>query len=110
MKPKFDLVEKSLGDGLGELDIACWSTPAGGYFVSMDARPGLARQIEQLARETGLTLTPAGAPFPYRRDPEDRNLRIAPTFASLEDLAAAMSVLVLCVKLATVRQQLGSSS
>jgi len=110
VRPKFELVEQTLTDGLGELDIARWTTPAGGYFVSMDTRPGLAKHIEQLARATGLTLTPAGAPFPYKKDPEDCNLRIAPTFASLEELSVAMSILVLCVKLATVRQQLGSSS
>ena len=110
VRPKFELVEQTLTDGLGELDIARWTTPAGGYFVSMDTRPGLAKHIVQLARATGLTLTPAGAPFPYKKDPEDCNLRIAPTFASLEELSVAMSILVLCVKLATVRQQLGSSS
>lgn len=110
VRPKFELVEQTLTDGLGELDIARWTTPAGGYFVSMDTRPGLAKHIEQLARATGLTLTPAGAPFPYKKDPEDCNLRIAPTFASLEELSVAMSILVLCVKLATVRQQLGASS
>ena len=110
VKPKFELVEQTLRDGLGELDIACWTTPAGGYFVSLDTRPGLAKHVEQLAGETGLTLTPAGAPFPCGKDPEDRNLRIAPTFASLEDLSVAMSILVLCIKLTTVRQQLGLSS
>ncbi len=110
LKPKFELVEQALREGLGELDIAHWTTPAGGYFVSMDTRPGLAKNIEQLARETGLTLTPAGAPFPRGSDPEDRNLRIAPTFKNLEDLLVAMSILVLCVKLATVRQQLEDTS
>ncbi|MCZ6642900.1 MAG: aminotransferase class I/II-fold pyridoxal phosphate-dependent enzyme [Gammaproteobacteria bacterium] len=110
VQPKFELVEQTLFDGLEELNIASWTTPAGGYFVSMDTRPGLAKNIEQLAGDTGLTLTPAGANFPYRRDPEDCNLRIAPTYASLEQLSVAMSIVVLCVKLATVRQQLGSSS
>ncbi|MCZ6619670.1 MAG: aminotransferase class I/II-fold pyridoxal phosphate-dependent enzyme [Gammaproteobacteria bacterium] len=110
VKPKFELVEQTLRDGLEELDIARWTSPAGGYFVSLDTRPGLAKSIEQLAGETGLALTPAGTPFPSGRDPEDRNLRIAPTFAHTEDLSVAMSVMVLCIKLATVRQQLGPSS
>ena len=109
VKPKFDLVAQTLQDELGVLDIASWTSPEGGYFVSLDTRPGLATHIEQLASETGLTLTPAGATFPYGLDPEDKNVRIAPTFATLDEVSVAMRVLVLCVKLATVQQQLGSS-
>jgi len=106
MRPKFDLVEKVLQDELGELDIANWTTPSGGYFVSLDTRPGLAKAVGELAGEVGLAITPPGATFPYGRDPEDRNLRIAPSFASLEDLKAAMQILVICVKLATLRDEL----
>lgn len=106
IKPKFELVEEILTRELGELDIATWTTPEGGYFVSMDTRPGLAGTVGKLAAETGLSITPPGATFPYGNDPEDKNLRIAPTFASLDDLKAAMEVFALCVKLATVRDEL----
>ncbi|MGK0220808.1 MAG: DNA-binding transcriptional MocR family regulator [Limisphaerales bacterium] len=106
LKPKFDLVLATLEDELGELDIAHWTQPTGGYFVSLDLRPGLAREVINLAQQVGLTLTPAGATFPHNDDPEDKNVRIAPTFAELSDLNAAMQILTLCVKLATVEQTL----
>jgi len=106
VKPKFELVENVLARELGELDIASWSKPEGGYFVSLDTRPGLAGEVGRLAREAGLAITPPGATFPYGKDPADCNLRIAPTFASLDDLKTAMEVFVLCVKLATVREEI----
>lgn len=106
LQPKFELVEQALRDGLGGLDIACWTTPKGGYFVSLDTRPGLARETARLASQAGLDLTPPGSTFPGGHDPEDRNLRIAPTFADLNDLAAAMEILVLCVKLASIRAEI----
>ena len=106
LAPKFKLVEDTLQAELGGLDIARWTRPAGGYFVSLDLLPGLARTVVDMAKAVGLTLTPAGATFPAGHDPEDRNVRIAPTFASLEELAAAMQTLTLCVKLASVRQLL----
>jgi aspartate/methionine/tyrosine aminotransferase len=106
LKPKFDAVEQALGDGLGGLGIATWTTPRGGYFVSLDTRPGLAGKVAALAAEAGLSLTPPGATFPYGRDPQDRNLRIAPTFASLDNVKVAMQILVLCVKLASVQDEI----
>lgn len=106
IKPKFDAVEAALREELGPLDVARWTTPQGGYFVSLDTRPGLAGKVAALAAEAGLSLTPPGATFPYGRDPEDRNLRIAPTFASVDDVAVAMQILVLCVKLASAEQEL----
>lgn len=106
VKPKFDMVEDKLRQGLAGLGIASWTTPAGGYFVSLDTRPGLARQVGDLAAKAGLTITKPGATFPYGRDPEDRNLRIAPTFAGLDDLAVAMDVLVVCLKLAAVSAEI----
>lgn len=106
IKPKFELVEEALSDGLGELNIATWTQPEGGYFISLDTRPGLARCIGELTAAAGLTITKPGATFPYGEDPQDNNLRIAPTFASLEDLKVAMHVLVLCVKLASVIDQI----
>lgn len=106
LRPKFDLVEQALQDALGGLGIATWTTPRGGYFVSLDTRPGLAREVARLAAAAGLDLTPPGATFPGGHDPADRNLRIAPTFADLGDLAEAMRILVVCVQLASVRDEL----
>ena len=106
VKPKFDLVEQTLSEGLNALEIASWTVPEGGYFVSLDTRPGLASIVGELAAQTGLSITPPGATYPYQQDPENSNLRIAPTFATLSDLKAAMEVFVICVKLATVRDEL----
>lgn len=104
LKPKFELVEQVLTEQLGGLGIASWTRALGGYFVSLDLMPGLACQVVDMAKSIGLTLTPAGATFPYQQDPADRNVRIAPTFADLEELRAAMQILTLCVKLASVRE------
>ncbi len=108
LRPKFDLVEEVLTAELGPLGIAEWTQPQGGYFVSLDLQPGLASVVVDMAAAVGLTLTPAGATFPYQRDPEDRNVRVAPTFAEPAELATAMQVLTLCVKLASVRQTLAA--
>ena len=104
LRPKFDIVQRRLEEDLGGLGIAEWTNPVGGYFVSLDVLDGLASEIVQLAKQVGLTLTPAGATYPHGNDPQDRNVRIAPTFAELEDLEAAMHVLTLCVKLASTRK------
>ena len=106
LRPKFDAVLKTLTNELEPLDIATWTVPKGGYFVSLDLKPGLAKQVVAMAKNIGLTLTPAGATYPQEHDPQDKNVRIAPTFAALEDLTPAMEVLTLCVKLAAVKQQL----
>lgn len=101
--PKFRLVQDRLESGLGGLDIARWTQPSGGYFVSLDTRPGCAREVIRLAAELGVKLTPAGATFPYGRDPQDSNIRIAPSFPAEPDVERAIDVLVLCVKLADAR-------
>ena len=106
LRPKFALVEEVLTEQLGTLDIASWTQPNGGYFVSLDLLPGLAQEVVTMAKSAGLVLTPAGATFPYGIDPEDRNVRIAPTFGSLPELQGAMQILTLCVKLASARQLL----
>ncbi len=106
LKPKFELVQSKLEDGLGGLGIARWTRPRGGYFVSLDLLPGLASQVVAMARAVGLSLTAAGATFPYGRDPQDGNIRIAPTFADLDSLEAAMEVLVLCVQIASAKKLL----
>jgi DNA-binding transcriptional MocR family regulator len=107
IRPKFHAVLRQL-DAIAPLAIAEWTAPAGGYFISVDTRPGLAKEVVRLAREAGVTLTPAGATYPYGRDPDDRNIRIAPTFASVNDVQAAMEVFVLCLQLASARQILSS--
>ncbi len=109
LRPKFALVERALTEQLGGLAIAQWTQPNGGYFISLDLLPGLAKQVVAMAKDAGLVLTPAGATFPNGVDPDDRNVRIAPTFGGLKELAGAMEILTLCVKLASARQLLGQS-
>lgn len=106
MKPRFDAVLQTLEAELAGTGMAEWTKPEGGYFISFDARPGLAREIIKLAAGAGVKLTPAGATFPYGNDPEDRNIRLAPTFPTVSELEKAMEVFVVCVKLASVRQAL----
>ena len=104
LAPKFACVQSHLDQGLQEL--GRWTRPEGGYFVSFDARPGLARTIVRMAADAGVKLTRAGAAFPHGNDPEDSNLRLAPSYPPLEEVDRAMSVFVTCVQLATVRQRL----
>lgn len=101
--PKFDLVLSKLSDALGGKDIATWTEPRGGYFISLDTKPGLASEIIRMAGDVGVKLTPAGATFPYGKDPEDTNIRIAPTFPGLAELSQAIDVLVTCIELATLK-------
>ena len=81
-----------------------WQSPRGGYFISFNTRPGLAKEIVKLAADIGVALTPAGATFPYGEDPEDSNIRLAPSFPSLEDVKATAEAFVVCVKLATLKK------
>ncbi len=99
VRPHFELVEKKLEEGLGGLGIAHWSHPHGGYFISFDGPAGSARRIVSLMAELGVKLTPAGATWPYWEDPHDTNIRIAPTYPTLEDLGKALDVFVVAVKL-----------
>jgi DNA-binding transcriptional MocR family regulator len=107
IKPKFDRVLEKLEQHLGGKDIARWTHPRGGYFISLDTQPGLASQIVTMAGAAGVKLTPAGATYPYGRDPDDSNIRIAPTFPSLDELDSAMNVFVTCVELATLNAVAG---
>lgn len=100
LRPKFELVLTKLDEGLSEVGGCSWSHPRGGYFVSFDAPEGTAKRIVQLAKEAGVTMTGAGATWPYKHDPHDSNIRIAPTLPPLDELDAAMDVFVCCVKLA----------
>lgn len=106
IRPKFNLVQKVLEDEIGGMEIGSWTRPNGGYFVSFNALNGCAKRIVGLCKDAGVTLTGAGATYPYKKDPNDSNIRIAPTFPPLEDLAGALDVFVLCVKLASAEKLL----
>jgi aspartate/methionine/tyrosine aminotransferase len=108
IRPKFELVEEIFSRELNGLGIATWTKPKGGYFVSLDVLPGLASKVIAMAKAVGLTLTPAGATFPKGDDPDDKNIRIAPTFGSLDEIHAAMDILTLCIKTASAEQVLGA--
>ncbi len=108
LKPRFEIVYKTLREGLSDTGMGTWNEPRGGYFVAFDSLPGLAREIVKLAAEAGVKLTPAGATFPYGNDPQDTNIRLAPTFPSLVDIEKAMEIFVTCVQLASVRQKLAA--
>ena len=105
-RPKFELVLTKLAESFSGLEMGTWIRPEGGYFISFDSLPGHAKEIVRLAGEAGVKLTPAGSTFPYGVDPEDKNIRLSPTFPPLADLSAAMEVFVNCVQLATLRQHL----
>lgn len=106
LRPKFDMVLDKLEEHLEGTGLMSWSRPKGGYFVSVDTMPGCAKETVRLAKEAGVTLTGAGATYPYGRDPKDSNIRIAPSFPVPEELSQAMDLFCLCVKLAGVRKLL----
>ncbi|MDO5629732.1 MAG: aminotransferase class I/II-fold pyridoxal phosphate-dependent enzyme [Mobilicoccus sp.] len=106
LAPKFEAVGKALQADLGGLGIAEWSDPQGGYFVNLDVVPGTAKRVVQLAKEAGVALTPAGATFPGGNDPDDRNIRIAPSFPTTDELTRALDVLTTCVVLAAAEKLL----
>ena len=106
LRPKFEKVEEVLEKELGGLEIGTWTKPLGGYFISFDAMEGCAKAIVAKAKEAGLVMTGAGATYPYGKDPKDSNIRIAPTFPSMEELEKAANVFVVCVKLASVEKLL----
>ena len=108
LAPKFALVAQILDARLGESKIASWTDPKGGYFVSLDVWPGTAKRTVALAKDAGIAVTEAGASFPYRKDPEDKNIRIAPSFPSSDDLHEAIEGLSTCALLAATESLLGS--
>jgi DNA-binding transcriptional MocR family regulator len=109
VKPKFECVQRVLEQGLGNRNMGHWTDPDGGYFISFYTHPGLATEVVRLAGEAGVKLTPAGAAFPYGKDPDDQHIRLSPTFPRVEELEQAMEVFVTCVQLARLRQQLHES-
>ncbi len=106
MRPKFEAVLDVLDKELGELGIGTWTKPHGGYFISFDAMEGCAKAIVAKCKEAGVVLTGAGATYPYGKDPEDSNIRIAPSFPTPEEMAMATNLFVLCVKLVSVEKLL----
>ena len=106
LRPKFEAVLNCFESELDGLDIATWTEPKGGYFISFDAMEGCAKEIVAKCKEAGVTLTGAGATYPYKKDPKDSNIRIAPSFPTPEEMELAAKVFVLCVKLVTVEHLL----
>ncbi|MBR0443699.1 MAG: aminotransferase class I/II-fold pyridoxal phosphate-dependent enzyme [Clostridia bacterium] len=106
LRPRFERVEQILDEELGETGIGSWTHPRGGYFVSFFAPKGTAKRIYSLCREAGVTLTNVGATYPYGNDPDDSNIRIAPTYPSFEQMEQATYALTLCTKLAAVEKLL----
>ena len=106
LRPKFEAVLNILEEELGGLEIGSWIKPRGGYFISFDALPGCAKAIVAKCKDLGVVLTGAGATFPYGKDPQDSNIRIAPSFPTPEEMAEAAKVLALCVKLVSVDKYL----
>jgi len=101
LRPKFDAVERVLERELGGTGLATWTKPKGGYFVSLDTQPGRAARVVKLAADAGVKLTPAGSAFPYRKDPHDRNIRVAPSFPALADIEPAIEILASAVLVAS---------
>ena len=106
LRPKFEACEQVLKSELDGTGIATWTTPNGGYFISLEVMAGCAKKVVAMCKEAGVTLTGAGATYPYRNDPKDSNIRIAPSYPSPEEMSQATDLLVLCVKLAAVEKLL----
>ena len=106
MSPKFAAVTDWLDREIAPLGIAKWNDPKGGYFVSLNAMPGTAKRTLELCKEAGVTMTDAGATFPYGKDPQDSNIRIAPSLPPVEELEQAMEVFCTCLKLSALEKLL----
>ena len=106
LRPKFDVVLETLDRELAGTGLAKWTKPQGGYFVAIDTLPGCAKATVALAKAAGVTMTGAGATFPYKKDPNDTNIRIAPTYPTYDELKIAIALFCVCVKLAGVNKLL----
>ncbi len=104
IKPKFDLVLKTFEEKLKPLNIANWTIPNGGYFISFNSLDGCAKRIFNLCENVGVILTSPGATFPYQKDPDDKNIRIAPTYPNIDELKTALEVFCLCVEIASIEK------
>ncbi len=107
LKPKFDIVLKTLDEELSGKGIASWFAPKGGYFVSLDVADGCAKRVGELCKEAGVTLTSVGATYPYGKDPNNKNIRIAPSFPPVDELSLAAELLCICTRLAAAEKLLG---
>lgn len=108
--PKFAEVDRVLTERLDGRGVATWNTPTGGYFVNLDVVPGTASRVVALAQEAGIALTPAGSSFPYRQDPDDTNIRLAPTMPPLAEVTEAMEAVATCVLLAAAERATGRTA
>jgi aspartate/methionine/tyrosine aminotransferase len=106
IRPKFEAVDEILSKNLSGKGIASWNKPNGGYFISLDVMDGCAKRTVGLAKEAGVTLTSAGATFPYGKDPKDSNIRIAPTYPPVEELRTAMEILSVCAEISALEKVL----
>ena len=104
LKPKFEMVVSTLEREIAPLGIATWHKPKGGYFVSVNTTPGLAKRTLALCKEAGVVMTSAGATYPYGHDPADSNIRVAPSLPPVEELEQAMAVFCCCLKLAALEK------
>ena len=104
IKPKFDKVLEILSRELDGKDLATWSNPNGGYFVNFNIPHNCAKKVVAMAKEAGVVLTGAGATFPYKKDPNDCNIRIAPTLPSIEEIEQAMEIVAICVQIAAIEK------
>ena len=106
LRPKFEKVLEILDRELGGCEIGEWTRPLGGYFVSFDSLPGCAKEIVALCKKAGVVLTGAGATYPYKNDPSDSNIRLAPSYPTVEDLSVASELFCLAVKIASLKKLL----
>ena len=104
LRPRFEIVLDKLRENLDELGVIRYNRPRGGYFVCVDVLDGTAKRVVALCKEAGVSLTGAGATYPYGKDPHDSNIRIAPSFPSLEDLSSAMDIFCLCARIAALEK------
>ena len=102
MRPKFETVVEMLENELGDLGIAEWTNPKGGYFIGFNSMEGCAKKIVSMCADAGVIMTDAGATYPYGKDPKDRNIRIAPSFPTIDELIEACKIFIICVKIASI--------
>ncbi len=108
LKPKFDTVIRIFEEELGDTDFLTWSNPKGGYFISVDTKYQCAAEVVAMAKDCGVLFTAAGATFPYRKDPDNSNIRIAPSLPPINDLEPAIKVFCECVKICSIEKILNS--
>jgi DNA-binding transcriptional MocR family regulator len=106
LRPKFEAVLKELDEQIEATGTGTYCRPRGGYFISLDVWNGCAKRVLDLLAAIGVQMTPAGSTYPYKKDPYDRNIRIAPTFITIEELVPAMRLLCLCVRIAACEKRL----